>query len=99
MRMVPKISQDTLAEMVAHAFASELLPEQDTQTMPTDYVKTALMGVWILAVGVLGYVLGATSFVGWTVLVAMALTPPVVMMRLWRAPSQSMSESIREALR
>ena len=44
--------------------------------MPTDYVKTALMGVWILAVGVLGYVLGATSFVGWTVLVAMALTPP-----------------------
>jgi multisubunit Na+/H+ antiporter MnhG subunit len=70
-----------------------------SQSMQTDYVKTALMGVWILAVGVLGYVLGATSFVGWTVLVAMALTPPVLMTRLWRAPSQSMSESIREALR
>jgi hypothetical protein len=47
----------------------------------------------------LGYVLGATSLVGLAVLVAMALTPPVVMMRLWRAPSQSMSESIREARR
>ena len=67
--------------------------------MPTAYVKAVVIGVWILAVGVLGYVLGATSFVGWTVLVAMALTPPVVMTRLWRAPSQSMSESIREALR
>jgi hypothetical protein len=67
--------------------------------MQSGYVKVALMGVWILAVGVLGYVLGATSFVGWIVLAAMALTPPVVMMRLWRAPSQSMSESIREALR
>ena len=67
--------------------------------MQTDYVKAASTGVWILAVGVLGYVLGATSFVGWTVLAAMALTPPVVMMRLWSAPSQSMTESIREALR
>jgi hypothetical protein len=67
--------------------------------MQTDYAKTALMAVWVLGVGVLGYVLGATSFVGWTVLVAIALTPPVVMTRLWRAPSQSMSESIREALR
>jgi multisubunit Na+/H+ antiporter MnhG subunit len=62
-------------------------------------MKAALMGVWILAVGVLGYVLGATSFAGLTVLAAMALTPPVVLMRLWRAPTQSMSESIREALR
>ena len=67
--------------------------------MQTDYVKTSVMGVWILAVGVLGYVLGAMSFVGWTVLVAMALTPPVVMMRLWRAPVPSMAESSREALR
>jgi hypothetical protein len=67
--------------------------------MRNDQVKAALIAVWILAVGVLGYVLGATSVVGWTVLAAMALTPPVVMMRFWSAPAQSMSESIREALR
>ena len=67
--------------------------------MQTDYMKAALIGVWILAVGVLGYALGATSLVAWTVLAATALTPPVLMMRLWRRPAQSMSESIREALR
>ena len=67
--------------------------------MQTDHLKAALIGVWILTVGVLGYVAGATSLVGWTVLAAMALTPPVVMMRLWSAPSPSMSETIREVLR
>ena len=67
--------------------------------MQTDYVKAVLIGVWALAVGVLGYVVGATTFMGWTLLAAMALTPPVVMMRFWGTPAQSMSERIREALR
>ena len=57
------------------------------------------MGAWILAVGVLGYILGTTSLAGWTVLAIVSVIPPVVMMRLWRAPSQSMSESIREVMR
>ena len=70
-----------------------------TQSMQTDHLKAALIGLWILFVGVLGYALGATSLVGWTVLAAMAATPPAMMMRLWRTPSQSMSESIREVLR
>ena len=70
-----------------------------TQTMQTDHVKAALMGVWILTVGVLGYVFGATSLVGWTVFAAIALTPPIVMMRLWNTPAPSMSESIRDVLR
>ena len=67
--------------------------------MNTDHVKAALMGAWILSVGILGYALGATSFVGWAALAAMMMTPPVVMMWLWRVPSPSMSESIREVLR
>jgi hypothetical protein len=70
-----------------------------TQSMQTYYMKAALAGFWILGVGLLGYAVGATSLVGWTVLAALALTPPVAIMRLWRTPSQSMSESIREALR
>ena len=67
--------------------------------MHTDHVKAALIGAWILAVGVLGYVLGTTSLAGWTVLAVVSVIPPVVIMRLWRAPSQSMSESIREVIR
>ena len=67
--------------------------------MHTDHVKAALIGAWILAVGVLGYVLGTTSLAGWTVLAVVAVIPPVVIMRLWGSPSQSMSESIREVIR
>ena len=67
--------------------------------MHTDHVKAALIGAWILAVGVLGYILGTTSLAGWAVLAIVSVIPPVVIMRLWRAPSQSMSESIREVMR
>lgn len=67
--------------------------------MHIDHVKAVLIGAWILAVGVLGYIVGTTSLAGWTVLAAVAVIPPVVIMRLWRVPSQSMSESIRDAIR
>ena len=71
----------------------------NTLNMRTDQLKSALMGTWILAVGVLAYISDPRSLAGWTVLAAVAATPPVVMMRLWRVPAQSMSESIREVLR
>jgi hypothetical protein len=67
--------------------------------MHTDHLKAALIGAWILAVGVLGYILGTTSLAGWTALAIVSVIPPIVIMRLWRAPSQSMSESIREVMR
>ena len=66
--------------------------------MQIDYVKAALMAGWILAVGGLGYGLGTATLAGWT-LVAVLAVLPVLMGRLWRAPSPSMSESIREVLR
>lgn len=67
--------------------------------MQTDQLKATLIGSWILAVGVLAYISDPTSLAGWAVLAAVAATPPVVMMTLWRVPAQSMSESIREVLR
>ena len=70
-----------------------------TQNMQTDHVKAALMGAWILAVGTLGYVYGATSFAAWTALAVLSLAPPAVMARVWSAPAPSMSESIRDVLR
>jgi hypothetical protein len=66
--------------------------------MHTDHLKAALIGAWVLAVGVLGYILGTASLAGWTVLAIVSVIPPVVIMRLWRAPSPSMSESIREVI-
>ncbi len=67
--------------------------------MRTDFVKTALMGAWVLAVGALGYMSGTTSFAGWTLLAVVSLVPPALMVRLWSAPSPSMSEAIGEVLR
>jgi hypothetical protein len=67
--------------------------------MKTEHVKPALMAAWVLAVGALGYASGTTSFPGWTVVAVLSLVPPAVMVRLWSAPSPSMSETIREALR
>jgi hypothetical protein len=70
-----------------------------TQNMQTDYVKATLMAAWVLAVVTLGYVSGATSFAAWIALAVVSLGPPVVMVRLWSAPTPSMSESIRDVLR
>jgi hypothetical protein len=67
--------------------------------MQTDYVKAALMAAWVVAVGALGYMSGTTSLAGWTLLAVVSLVPPGLMVRLWRAPSPSMSETIRTALR
>ena len=67
--------------------------------MRTDHLKSAVIVTWILTVGIVGYLSGATSLIAWTALGVVSLTLPVVMMKLWRAPAQSMSESIREARR
>ena len=70
-----------------------------TQNMQIDLVKAALMAAWVVGLGALGYMSGTTSFSGWTLLAAVSLVPPALMVRLWSAPSPSMSETIREVLR
>jgi hypothetical protein len=67
--------------------------------MHTNSAKAGAFVIGVLAVGVLGYVSGVTSPAVWAILLTVAVVPAVVVMRLSRARSQSMSESIREALR
>jgi hypothetical protein len=67
--------------------------------MQTDFVKAALMAAWVVALGALGYISGTTSVAGWTLLAVTALAPSVLMLRLWSAPSPSMSQTIQEVLR
>jgi hypothetical protein len=67
--------------------------------MRTNFVKAALMAVWVVAVAALGYMSGTTSLAGWTLLAVVSLVPPALIVRLWGAPSPSMSETIRGALR
>jgi hypothetical protein len=67
--------------------------------MHTDRVRAAEIGAWVLAVATLGFVLGLTSFAGWTALAVVSLVPLAVILRLRSAASPSMSESIRDFLR
>ena len=74
-------------------------PRPYTRNMQIDFVKAALMGAWVLAVGAFGYMSGAQSFAMWTLLAVVSLAPLVLMVRLWSTPPPTMSESIRKALR
>ena len=67
--------------------------------MQREYMKVMIAAVWVLAMCAGGWVAPVTSVSGWTVLGVLALLPPIVMLRLWNDPPQSMSESIREARR
>ena len=67
--------------------------------MRIENVKTALMVLWPLAVGVLGYATGVASVAGWAVLLVLACAPPLVVLKFWGVPSQSMSESIQKVLK
>jgi hypothetical protein len=70
-----------------------------TRTMQIEYMQAMLTGVWILFIGALGYAAGITSLVGSTALLAVALTPAVILTRFWGAPARTMSETIRDVLR
>jgi len=67
--------------------------------MHTDSVKAVVVLAWILAIGTVGLEFGVVSLAGWTILAALALGPPTVMVRLWGTPSRSMSERIRDSIR
>ena len=67
--------------------------------MQLKYIRATIALFWILAVCVAGLLGDLTSPSAWTFLVGLALLPPLVMMRYWKDPAQSMSESIQKALR
>jgi hypothetical protein len=69
------------------------------QRMTLEYTKASFAASWVLAICAIGFIAGVTFASGMTVLAAVAVLPPVVMWRLWTAPRESLSESIREAIR
>ena len=62
-------------------------------------LKTVLAAVWVSAVLIAGLAGNLNSLSSWAVLAGFAVFPPIVMMWRWHAPSQTLSESIREARR
>ena len=62
-------------------------------------IKATIAALWVFAMGTAALVANVTSFSSWLVLVGCAIVPPIVMMRYWNRPEQSMSQSIQQVLR
>lgn len=69
--------------------------------MRTDHLKVAIIVGWVVGLGTLALAVNLDSIFAWTVLVGIGLLPPLVMLKTWNppAPAQTMSESIREAIK
>ena len=67
--------------------------------MQLQYTKALAAAGWVLITVAIGLVAKLTSPSSLAVLALVAVIPPVVLWRFWNVPDQSMSESIRKALR
>jgi hypothetical protein len=67
--------------------------------MKPEHMKRAVLGVWALAWSVVALSINAISARGWIFLACAAVVPPLLLLRLWRPPAQTMSESIRDVLK
>lgn len=62
-------------------------------------LKLSVAILWLAAVVVLGIFFPVTSIRGWLLTGGFGLMPAVFMLRAWRQPAQTISESIQAQLR
>ena len=67
--------------------------------MRTTYVNATITALSVITAGAFGLLVPVTTPSGWFMLAAVAAAPPLVFMRYWKRPAQTMSESIQEAIR
>ena len=70
-----------------------------TRLMFSERAKTLVFVAWSIAVLLAAIAIGITSVQNWVVVACVAVVPPLVVRRFWRAPEQTISESINEARR
>ena len=61
--------------------------------------KTLLFLAWAIAVVVAAIAMGISTVSNWIVVAFVAAVPPLLVRTFWRAPEQTISESIDEARR
>lgn len=67
--------------------------------MSLPYLKATCAAAWVSTMGAAG-LLGVIPLpAGWIALAAFAILPPLVMLRYWQDPPQTISQSIQEAIR
>jgi hypothetical protein len=62
-------------------------------------IKAIIAMLWVSTVSVVGIAGNLNSVASWTVLAAVVVVPPLVMMWRWNDPVPTMSQTIQEALR
>ncbi len=62
-------------------------------------LKMAIAVAWLLAVGALGVFLPVNTATEWISVIGFGFMPFVFMLRAWRRPTQSISQSIQAAIR
>ena len=67
--------------------------------MFSETTKTLLFMAWSIAVFLAAIAIGITSTANWVIVAFIAVVPPLVVRSFWRAPEQTISESINEARR
>ena len=65
--------------------------------MLSDKTKTVLFSAWSVGVLLVAIAIGITSVSNWIIVACIAAVPPLVVRSFWRAPEQTLSESIHQA--
>ena len=66
--------------------------------MKNESMKSAIVGGWVLTLGAVAMSVNLASIGGWSLLLAVGLVPPVLLMQLRNRTDPSMSEAIQKAL-
>jgi hypothetical protein len=67
--------------------------------MSSDNAKMMFFAAWVIGVFLVALAIGVPSTLQWIVVAIVAAVPPLVVRHFWRAPEQTVSESIRDARR
>jgi hypothetical protein len=72
--------------------------------MQLPYLKATLAASWVLAMGTAAILANLTSMTswtmsGWAIIAGLTFLPPLVMMRMWHHPRQTLSQSIQKEIR
>jgi hypothetical protein len=63
--------------------------------MQLEHVKTAVVGAWMLAWGVMALSVDVTSISSWILFVGSGVLPPLLLLRMWHQPAQTIREVLK----
>jgi hypothetical protein len=67
--------------------------------MGLEHLKRTIAAAWILAAGVVGLAANVSSLPASVIFAVLGFGPPLVMLLLWNAPPQTITQSIQQARR